>query len=914
MLAVEGGYDRVAFVTGSQAAKMFGLEKVVGHMEYEQIEDPAGTYEVAAFGLDDKEIFREDEISLDRVREVFGKAIADLIEADAGAPMLDRPLRSWRLIDREGIKIGGDGMREFYDAIVPQVASDVVRRLGGTGVDTVTLPSDPDADVSISLYGDGSAAVEWPGGSQEFDSEDAAEAFRDTLSAPTTHRSFEVTPKMRARVQQGVPLFSHASAQSWSELPQWWMQGVAVAAKMDDLEAASADAPFILELDDEDKGKVWRVAHVPLSDIVVSDVAPEPSRLDERLEAIRAADQLDRPILEVAATGGVKILDGWHRLQVAKERGESGISCLVGMDERLANRLGNGLNQEVLYSFAGVTAATMDPWAQETARALLEAGVAVETVRQQTGWFKGPDEKWRFEISDDAAAIKPVCSWKSKAESGALTLGEFVDHPALFAAYPLLERMPITFELMTGARASLFCGEMRLDAGTFKIDDLDGACGIFARHSLLKTVLHEVQHALQAAEGFATGGNWMDAFADPRLRPTASALGLRAAQQLLSDRIEHIGRPLSLETFAKQAWGSDVATDEIAASYRQYRKDAAAAALSPGNLQMAQEWAAKEWYRRLAGEVEARNVSTRLALGPQERIATSPWVTSDVHAADVIVVFSGQEMQDAAMPINWQRCWHGSPYRFDRFDLARARTGEGALAFGWGVYAAKSRGVAENYTGMHGIGGATVPTYFKIKGVLTEPRSPEQKAADLIHGLGLPGARKFARGMLEEARSGEPWTMDRGLDYYEAVARVTLDCEHKRDVERASGYLYEVDVPADGLLLWDAPMCDQPPEVLAALKAQGFGRGTNRAGEWLMHMWSSLGEGKFDEISSLAPGSSQEAMSRWLLSIGVHGIQYLDSASRGAVARGEFNFVFFSDDHVRIHRVTEAAPLRQRVA
>src|SRR3989344_3933862 len=253
-------------------------------------------------------------------------------------------------------------------------------------------------------------------------------------------------------------------------------------------------------------------------------------------------------------------------------------------------------------------------------------------------------------------------------------------------------------------------------------------------------------------------------------------------------------------------------------------------------------------------------------------------------------------------------------YRFDRFDLARARTGEGALAFGWGVYAAKSRGVAENYTGMHGIGGATVPTYFKIKGVLTEPRSPEQKAADLIHGLGLPGARKFARGMLEEARSGEPWTMDRGLDYYEAVARVTLDCEHKRDVERASGYLYEVDVPADGLLLWDAPMCDQPPEVLAALKAQGFGRGTNRAGEWLMHMWSSLGEGKFDEISSLAPGSSQEAMSRWLLSIGVHGIQYLDSASRGAVARGEFNFVFFSDDHVRIHRVTEAAPLRQRVA
>lgn len=587
--------------------------------------------------------------------------------------------------------------------------------------------------------------------------------------------------------------------------------------------------------------------------------------------------------------------------------------------EQIKSAIGNigafdSANPDIRFSFAGPSADGADARALAAAQERIEAGEAADVIRRDTGWFQGPDSKWRYEISDDQADIISVEQWGMHAESGNLRLTDMLHHPALFAAYPLLGEIPVTFRKSTGARAAMFCGEMQIDSATFQIEGLVGPAGGYARRDLLRTVLHEVQHAIQGREGFASGGNWMDAFADPRMRPTATACGLRAAQQLLSDRLTAIAAPLSLEEFARQAWSGSEVTDEVQASYAQYCADTRAAAGKRSNQVLAQEWAAKEWYRRLAGEVEARNVSVRLPLTPQERVDRAPGVTADVAGADVIVLFGGQEMHDAAPPVNIQRCWHGSPYRFDRFDLARVRSGEGALAFGWGVYLAGAKEVARNYTGVEGIGGASVPHFFAIKGVPTQPRSPEQKAADLICGMGLQGARKLARGMLMEAERGEPWTMDRGLDYYAAIARITNECGSRMEVKRSGGFLYEASIPTDGYLLWDAPMCDQPPEVLSALREHGFGRGTTRAGEWLVHMWGALrGEG-FEDIASLAPGAPQEAMSRWLSSIGIHGIQYLDAYTRSGCREASFNYVVFQETDVQIERAVEIRVAREKMA
>ena len=60
-----------------------------------------------------------------------------------------------------------------------------------------------------------------------------------------------------------------------------------------------------------------------------------------------------------------------------------------------------------LFSFAGQQAATADTMALATAQQRLEAGEDAEAVRQETGWHKGADGKWRFEINDaDAKLLK----------------------------------------------------------------------------------------------------------------------------------------------------------------------------------------------------------------------------------------------------------------------------------------------------------------------------------------------------------------------------------------------------------------------------------------------------------------------------------------------------------------------------
>lgn len=41
--------------------------------------------------------------------------------------------------------------------------------------------------------------------------------------------------------------------------------------------------------------------------------------------------------------------------------------------------------------------------------------------------------------------------------------------------------------------------------------------------------------------------------------------------------------------------------------------------------------------------------------------------------------------------------WHGSPYQFDKFTTEKMGTGEGAQAFGWGLYFTDLKGIAENY-------------------------------------------------------------------------------------------------------------------------------------------------------------------------------------------------------------------------
>lgn len=109
----------------------------------------------------------------------------------------------------------------------------------------------------------------------------------------------------------------------------WLTAALPVQSTWESLEAASGDAPFILEAEDLDGPYNWLIANVPITTISRQACLESLSDRESRLNAIRSATSLFRPILTLAPDGTVGLLDGGHRIEIAIERGQSEIEALV---------------------------------------------------------------------------------------------------------------------------------------------------------------------------------------------------------------------------------------------------------------------------------------------------------------------------------------------------------------------------------------------------------------------------------------------------------------------------------------------------------------------------------------------------------------------------------------------------------
>ena len=145
---------------------------------------------------------------------------------------------------------------------------------------------------------------------------------------------------------------------------------------------------------------------------------------------------------------------------------------------------------ETRYSFGGKNAKTADVGSLQKAETLEKDGVSTEEIRKATGWSRGLDNKWKFEIDDSKAKYK-----EEKIRLGkAVNLNEVLEHEDLFKAYPDLKKVKVK-EISD------------LDARGVYSPNFD--C-IFINENLptqkkLKSLIHEVQHAIQVREGFAVG-------------------------------------------------------------------------------------------------------------------------------------------------------------------------------------------------------------------------------------------------------------------------------------------------------------------------------------------------------------------------------------------------------------------------
>lgn len=271
---------------------------------------------------------------------------------------------------------------------------------------------------------------------------------------------------------------------------------------------------------------------------------------------------------------------------------------------------------ETFNQFAGANAQTADTHSLAMAEKRLADGEDAEKVRKETGWFKGVDGKWRFEISDADAKLKieaykgnplapEVAQWTRENDRGP-NLGDLIDHPALFAAYPGLKDLRVSFGPSSAVR-----GRGSLSGNNIWLADDMG------NRETLSVLLHEIQHAIQTVEGFASGGG-LSAVFTPGNYP-ASVIEQRKAM-------------------LREAQDTPTNSPEYKEAWRKLNEFEAGAGL--------------QRYGRLAGEVEARNTQTRAPMSDADRADISPDNTADVPRSDVIVVFNGKEMLSAPAPSN----------------------------------------------------------------------------------------------------------------------------------------------------------------------------------------------------------------------------------------------------------------------
>lgn len=147
------------------------------------------------------------------------------------------------------------------------------------------------------------------------------------------------------------------------------------------------------------------------------------------------------------------------------------------------------------FSYAGRNANGANLESLREAQEMQAAGADMESIRKATGWHEGMDGKWRFEINDSRMQLRTDAA----DIPNYTTLGELVDAPELFEAYPDMADLSVTFHTLEDGQNG---GYSR------KFDSIELSRDLKNRpEALLNSLIHEAQHAIQNREGFASGAN-----------------------------------------------------------------------------------------------------------------------------------------------------------------------------------------------------------------------------------------------------------------------------------------------------------------------------------------------------------------------------------------------------------------------
>jgi len=304
----------------------------------------------------------------------------------------------------------------------------------------------------------------------------------------------------------------------------------------------------------------------------------------------------------------------------------------------------------------------------------------------------------------------------------------------------------------------------------------------------------------------------------------------------------------------------------------------------------------KKWNDKWRGEFGKDNKdSTRLR---REEIEAEKRVDEIINRG---VELRGLLKEQDDSDISYAAAFHGSPHTFDKFTTAKMGTGEGAQAYGWGLYFAGSKKVAEWYREKlkPGKGASAVDTAARIYQSLPDSMSDAEKRESTIKEL---EGRKTRGSTLAKYRDVAP-ALGKDIDGFDAKMDAAIEAAKTQPL---GGRLYHVDLkPAeDEYLLWDKPLSEQSERVRKALESSGIdpkARGDEIYGRFVD---DAIGGENApvnlpDPQWKSAMSDAKRVASEKLKSLGIRGIKYLDGTSRSQ-GEGSHNYVIFDDADVDI--------------
>lgn len=233
--------------------------------------------------------------------------------------------------------------------------------------------------------------------------------------------------------------------------------------------------------------------------------------------------------------------------------------------------------------------------------------------------------------------------------------------------------------------------------------------------------------------------------------------------------------------------------------------------------------------------------------------------------------------------INEARAWHGSPHRFEVFDIEKVNTGEGNQAYGWGLYFAQEPKVADYYR-------------KALNTITYRGEEPDEHTMDAI------------RWLLSHNWNVEDAVEDAGSNMEAAIRSID-----PKEVQFTGGHTYEVEIPGDETFLnWNEDFSQQSAIVKKALRA--LARKSNPTlkryiGDCIKDddtgkiIYAHIGNYMRNE-KRVPFDSVRQAVSELLSQAGITGVKYLDAYSLNQEEK-TLNYVVFRAEDIQIVSQTD---------